>query len=255
MRSILNAVGLTIWGLITVSLAALFLFVGYQAAVRHRLAGAQSGPIPPAAAGSEFASAAMRPEDVLPRASLLTAVPGSTRNLMVDAMHDKNYAAAIVYGRQLVDGNSAGPGDLSILAQSYSSVGDCDNAHVWAQKTLEAIHAAGMAPDGSLRGVIACCGPGLKNYELAIASIERGLRKGGVVHLEQAYVYLGLAKQAVGDIDGARNAFGKLKDVPGISPRVLRLWTLYAETQLAKSENWQCPAARRSGLDSIPTGR
>jgi hypothetical protein len=31
----------------------------------------------------------------------------------------------------------------------------------------------------------------------------------------------------------ARNAFNSLKDVPGISPRVLRVWTLYAETQLS----------------------
>jgi len=56
-----------------------------------------------------------------------------------------------------------------------------------------------------------------KDYELAIASIERGLKKGGVTQLDEAYVYLGLSKQAIGDMDGARNAFGKLKDVPGIS--------------------------------------
>jgi len=36
------------------------------------------------------------------------------------------------------------------------------------------------------------------------------------LYLKEAYVYLGLVKQAVGDIDGARNAFGKLKDVSGI---------------------------------------
>jgi hypothetical protein len=53
-----------------------------------------------------------------------------------------------------------------------------------------------------------------------------------VVHLDEAYVYLGLSEQAVGDLDEARKAFAKLKDVPGISPRVLLLWTLYAETQL-----------------------
>ena len=40
------------------------------------------------------------------------------------------------------------------------------------------------------------------------------------------------AEQAVGDLAEARKAFAKLKNVPGISPRVLLLWTLYAETQL-----------------------
>jgi hypothetical protein len=109
-----------------------------------------------------------------------------------------------------------------------------------------------VVPDGLLRSVISCCGPGLTHYELAIASIERGLKKGGIVHLDEAYVYLGLSKQAVGDIEGARDAFSRLKDVPGISPRVLRLWTLYAETQL-KSENWQCPKLGRANHDSSST--
>jgi hypothetical protein len=48
--------------------------------------------------------------------------------------------------------------------------------------------------------------------------------------MEEAYVYLGLSAQA--DIPQARAAFGKLKEVPNISPRVLRLGELYADTQL-----------------------
>lgn len=73
---------------------------------------------------------------------------------------------------------------------------------------------------------------GFGDYNKAIESLKRGLEKGDVRHLDDAYVYLGLAEQAVGDMDEARKAFARLKDVPGISPRVLRLWTLYAETQL-----------------------
>jgi len=73
---------------------------------------------------------------------------------------------------------------------------------------------------------------GFDDYAHAITSIQRGLDKGKVVHLDEAYVYLGLSEQAVGDLEEARQAFAKLKDVPGISPRVLLLWTLYAETQL-----------------------
>jgi tetratricopeptide (TPR) repeat protein len=73
---------------------------------------------------------------------------------------------------------------------------------------------------------------GYGDYPHAIASIQRGLAKGKNLNLEEAYVYLGLAEQAIGEPEDARKAFAKLKDVPGISPRVLRLWTLYAETKL-----------------------
>jgi tetratricopeptide (TPR) repeat protein len=73
---------------------------------------------------------------------------------------------------------------------------------------------------------------GFGDYEHAIVSIQRGLDKGQVAHLDDAYVYLGLSEQAVDNLEEARKAFAKLKDVPGISPRVLLLWTLYAETQL-----------------------
>ena len=73
---------------------------------------------------------------------------------------------------------------------------------------------------------------GFGDYAHTITAIQRGLDKGKVVHLDEAYVYLGLSEQAVGDLEEARKAFAKLKDVPGISPRVLLLWTLYAETQL-----------------------
>jgi tetratricopeptide (TPR) repeat protein len=71
---------------------------------------------------------------------------------------------------------------------------------------------------------------GYRDYQLAIASIERGLEKGQVTHLDDAYVYLGRSQVAIGNTMEARSAFAKLKDVPNMSPRVLRLWELYAET-------------------------
>jgi tetratricopeptide (TPR) repeat protein len=74
---------------------------------------------------------------------------------------------------------------------------------------------------------------GFGEYELAVAAIDRALEKGNIPHLEEAYVYLGRSEAAMGNTQAARDAFAKLKDVPGISPRVVRLWTLYAETRLA----------------------
>jgi tetratricopeptide (TPR) repeat protein len=71
---------------------------------------------------------------------------------------------------------------------------------------------------------------GFGDYEHAIAAIQRGLEKGQVTHLDEAYVYLGRSQVAVGNIAAARKSFANLKDVPNISPRVLLLWELYADT-------------------------
>jgi tetratricopeptide (TPR) repeat protein len=73
---------------------------------------------------------------------------------------------------------------------------------------------------------------GFAAYEKAVAAIQRGLEKGQVTHLEDAYVYLGRSESALDHVEEARKAFAKLKEVPNISPRVLYLWQLYAETYL-----------------------
>jgi tetratricopeptide (TPR) repeat protein len=286
--SILKALGLTIWGLIGFGLLAIFLFVGYEAALKHRASSSStvnesatndqlkqsqlgpSGGIGPIASADRTHDVAISP--AAPRTS------DSTRKLLLSAIQNRQYESAIEYGQQLVDGKSAGPADLSIVAQSYLSISDCSNAKIWARKAKDAFQKAGMEPDEALRRIAACCVPGRNiprivldpaekaridrflsktdaaksesggpfvrlgelyygfgEYELAIASIQLGLNKGQIAHLDEAYVYLGRAEQAVGDFEEARNAFNKLKDVPGISARVLRLWTLYAETQLSAS--------------------
>src|ERR1700678_756243 len=65
---------------------------------------------------------------------------------------------------------------------------------------------------------------GFGDYEHAIVAIQRGLEKGQVTHLDDAYVYLGRSQVAVGNIADARKSFAMLKDVTTISPRVLLLW-------------------------------
>jgi tetratricopeptide (TPR) repeat protein len=310
--SILRALGLTIWGLIGFGLLAIFLFVGYEAAVKYRASSGsmvnESAPndqpkqsqLEPSGSIGAITSAD-RTHDV-PLALAFPRTPDATRKLLMSAVQNRQFDSAINYGRQLVDGEFAGPADLSIVAQSYSFVGDCANAQIWAQKAKEAFQKAGLEPDEALRRTAACCSPGrdrprivldsaqrtridrllnktaaakadsggpfvglgelyygFGEYELAIASIQRGLDKGKIAHLDDAYVYLGLSEQAVGDLDAARNAFTELKDVPGISQRVLRLWTLYAETQLSAS-NGECEknGARVDhdmsaiGADSLP---
>jgi hypothetical protein len=70
---------------------------------------------------------------------------------------------------------------------------------------------------------------GFGDYQNAVTAINRGLGKGQVKHLEEAYVYLGLSQVNLKNPAEAKKAFAKLKEVAGISPRILRLWNLYAE--------------------------
>ena len=69
---------------------------------------------------------------------------------------------------------------------------------------------------------------GFGDYQKAIDTINQGLQKGQVKHMDEAYVYLGLAQAQLKNTAESKKAFGQLKTVPNISPRVLKLWELYA---------------------------
>ena len=73
---------------------------------------------------------------------------------------------------------------------------------------------------------------GSGDYQGAVTAISRGIQKGQIKHLDQAYVYLGRSHVALKNDADAAKAFAHLKTVPSISDRVLRLWTLYAEGAL-----------------------
>jgi hypothetical protein len=68
-------------------------------------------------------------------------------------------------------------------------------------------------------------------------------------------VYLGLAQQKLGNIAEARRAFARLKDVPNVNPRILRLWTLYADTLAGQAQTADSvPASRETAVSaSLPT--
>ncbi len=72
---------------------------------------------------------------------------------------------------------------------------------------------------------------GFGDYQNAVKTIQRGMDKGQVKHLDEAYVYLGLSQAALKNGSEARKAFAGLKNVPNMSPRVLKLWDLYADKQ------------------------
>jgi tetratricopeptide (TPR) repeat protein len=71
---------------------------------------------------------------------------------------------------------------------------------------------------------------GFGDYQNAVTAITRGLQKGQIKHQDEAYVYLGRSQVALKNTAEAKKAFTGLKSVPNISPRVLKLWELYAET-------------------------
>jgi hypothetical protein len=70
---------------------------------------------------------------------------------------------------------------------------------------------------------------GAGDYQNAATAISRGIGKGQVKQLDEAYVYLGRSQVALKNNAEAKKAFDKLKSVPNISPRVLKLWELYSD--------------------------
>jgi tetratricopeptide (TPR) repeat protein len=292
LRTLIKALGLTVWGLIAFGLLILFVFVGYQAALRIHT---------PNAVATNTNNLSGQAASDTPSGGITPAgTPSSGRDanqLAMDATHkqlrsaiDKHqYEAAIGYGTQIYDSGHAGPDDLLFMAQAYESIRDCPNALTWVDRASDAFHAAAREADETLNRIRTRCQSdshrtgiafsaeqrervtrllnsfsqraeadrkdlpqleieaaqskfgerdvklgelyfGFGDYEHAIAAIERGLEKGQVKHLDEAYVYLGRSQVALGNVVEARKAFAKLKDVPNISPRVLLVWDLYADT-------------------------
>jgi len=98
------------------------------------------------------------------------------------------------------------------------------------QKTLPQQDAeAQKNPAGELAVKVGEVHYGVGDYAGAISLINAGIQKGQVKHLDEAYVYLGRSYAAQKNYAEAKKAFGQLKSVPNISPRVLKLWELYSE--------------------------
>src|SRR5580704_7342308 len=70
---------------------------------------------------------------------------------------------------------------------------------------------------------------GAGDYQNAATAISGGIGKGQVKQMDEAYVYLGRSQAALKNYPEAKKAFEKLKTVPNISPRVLKMWDLYSD--------------------------
>jgi len=75
------------------------------------------------------------------------------------------------------------------------------------------------------------------NWTEALRQLTAAEVKSPLTAFDRKYVYLGRSYVALKNDADAANAFAHLKAVPSISDRVLRLWTLYAESALPLSPN------------------
>jgi tetratricopeptide (TPR) repeat protein len=111
------------------------------------------------------------------------------------------------------------------LLNSFKTRADADKK---GQAQLDA--EATKNPAGELDVKLGEVYYGLGDYPNAVTAINRGVQKGQIKHQDEAYVYLGRSQVLLKNNADAKKALVALKGVPNISPRVLRLWELYAET-------------------------
>jgi hypothetical protein len=143
-------------------------------------------------------------------------------------------------------GDAALPGEAqAVLEKLMNSSGVLKDEH--KERTTRLLNALKVRADADKKGLPALDAEASKNpagqldvklgevyfgagdYQNAATAISRGLGKGQIKQLDEAYVYLGRAQVALKNTAEAKKAFEKLKSVPNISPRVLKLWELYSD--------------------------
>jgi tetratricopeptide (TPR) repeat protein len=88
---------------------------------------------------------------------------------------------------------------------------------------------AGKNPAGQLDVKLGEVYFGAGDYQNAATAVSRGISKGKIGQLDEAYVSLGRSLTAEKDTVGAKQIFARLQSLPNINPRVLKLWSLYAD--------------------------
>jgi tetratricopeptide (TPR) repeat protein len=143
-------------------------------------------------------------------------------------------------------GDAALPGEAQmVLEKLMSSPGVLKDDH--KERTTRLLNSMKTRADADKKGLPALDAEATKNpagqldvklgevyfgagdYQGAATAITRGLGKGQIKQLDEAYVYLGRSQVALKNYPEAKKAFTGLKAVPNISQRVLKLWELYAD--------------------------
>jgi tetratricopeptide (TPR) repeat protein len=142
-------------------------------------------------------------------------------------------------------GDAALPGEAQMVLEKLVTSGVLKDDH--KERTNRLLNSMKTRADADKKGLPALNAEATKNpagqldmklgevyfgagdYQGAVTAITRGLGKGQIKQLDEAYVYLGRAQVALKNTAEAKKAFVGLKSVPNISPRVLKLWELYAD--------------------------
>jgi hypothetical protein len=158
--------------------------------------------------------------------------------------HSMNADTDYIEMAQLL-GDAGLPGEAQTVLQKALASGVLKEEHKErAMRLLNALQARAEADENGLPGFDAQAGKdpagaldvkvgevyfGAGDYRRAVSAIGRGVAKGQAGQLDDAYVLMGRSLAAERDPAGAKQAFAKLKSLPNISPRVLKLWNLYAD--------------------------
>jgi tetratricopeptide (TPR) repeat protein len=142
-------------------------------------------------------------------------------------------------------GDAALPGEAEMVLEKAMASGLLKDEH--KERTTRLLNSLKTRADADKKGLPALDAEATKNpagqldvklgevyfgsgdYPNTVTAINRGLQKGQIKQLDEAYVYLGRAQAALKNNADAKKAFAGLKTVPNISPRVLKLWELYAD--------------------------
>jgi tetratricopeptide (TPR) repeat protein len=142
-------------------------------------------------------------------------------------------------------GDAGLPGEAETVLEKAVSSGVLKDEH--KERTTRLLNALKVRADADKKGLPALDAEASKNpagqldtklgevyfgagdYQNAATAISRGIGKGQIKQPDEAYVYLGRAQVALKNNAEAKKAFEKLKSVPNISPRVLKLWELYSD--------------------------
>ena len=142
-------------------------------------------------------------------------------------------------------GDAGLPGEAQVVLEKAMSGGVLKDEH--KERTTRLLNALQARADSDKNGLAALDAEATKNpagqldmklgevyfgagdYQDALTALGRGIGKAQLSQPDEAYVYLGRTLTAERDPAGAKQAFAKLKSLQNISPRVLKLWNLYAD--------------------------
>jgi hypothetical protein len=172
------------------------------------------------------------------------------RNLLMiyRLMYDTNSMTADTDYNEMAQllGDAALPGEAQVVLEKMIASGVLREEH--KERTMRLLNSLKKRAEADKKGLAQLDAEAAKNpsgdlsvktgevhfgfgdYAIAITTINAGIQKGQVKHLDEAYVYLARSQVALKNIADAKKSLAQLKVVPGVSPRVLKLWELYAET-------------------------